>query len=351
MKNILVLLLLFFASGIFALNKSFPIVDQADYSLHVEALQIEKIVCWKGTELGWHLPDPNGAGTLKAVSGTLEGSSLYHAFPFKSSTQKHSELDSLEINLLERMDVYDIVVYGGTSGGVIAAVQAARMGKTVALIEPGLHLGGLTSGGLGFVDVGKPETIGGLAREYFHRVWKYYQDDTAWKWEKKHEMPGQHAPLAPQDETMWIVEPSLAERLFDQMATEANVDDRAQRAAKSREWRDKRRTENRQHYHGIRPRFSSQDVYRRNLRRRSDGRIRCIVFRWTRTQQPVQRNAQRDHADADTRQFAGHRPLSNQGKSEERTVAPHSSRLGRKDWRWRPRCTSLHLPDVPHTDY
>lgn len=126
-------------------------------------------------------------------------------------------------NPKEKTEDYDIVVYGGTSGGVIAAIQAARMGKTVVLIEPGQHLGGLTSGGLGWVDVGDPETIGGLAREYFHRVWKHYQDDASWKWEKRHKMQGQHAPLAPEDETMWIVEPSVAERLFDQMATEANV--------------------------------------------------------------------------------------------------------------------------------
>ncbi len=68
-------------------------------------------------------------------------------------------------------ETYDIVVYGGNSGGVMAAVQAARMGKTIALIEPGKHLGGMTSGGLGFVDVGDPKTIGGLGREYFHKVW------------------------------------------------------------------------------------------------------------------------------------------------------------------------------------
>lgn len=150
-------------------------------------------------------------------------SRIADAYPFKSSTQNPNKLDSPETNTEAKMEVYDIVVYGGTCGGVMAAVQSVRMGKTVALIEPGLHLGGLTSGGLGWVDVGNPETIGGLAREYFHRVWEHYQEDAAWKWEKKHEMPGQHAPLAPQDETMWIVEPSIAERLFDQMATEANV--------------------------------------------------------------------------------------------------------------------------------
>ncbi|MBC9929127.1 FAD-dependent oxidoreductase [Chitinophaga qingshengii] len=120
-------------------------------------------------------------------------------------------------------DDYDIVVYGGTSGGVMAAIQAARMGKKVALIEPGKHLGGLTSGGLGWVDVGDPHTIGGLSREYFHRVWQHYQADKAWKWEQKHPMAEQHPPLAPDDQTMWIVEPSVAEHLFDQMAAEAKV--------------------------------------------------------------------------------------------------------------------------------
>lgn len=120
-------------------------------------------------------------------------------------------------------ETYDIVVYGGNSGGVAAAVQAARMGKTVALIEPGKHLGGLTSGGLGWVDVGNPQTIGGLAREYFHKVWEHYQGEAAWKWEKKRKMGAQHAALPGDDQTMWIVEPSVAERLFDQMATEAKV--------------------------------------------------------------------------------------------------------------------------------
>lgn len=121
------------------------------------------------------------------------------------------------------MEVYDVAVYGGNSGGVTAAVQAARMGKTVILIEPGKHLGGMTSGGLGWVDVGDPRTIGGLAREYFHWVWEHYQDDTAWKWEKKHSMPGQHPPLAADEQTLWILEPSVAERLFDRMAIDAGV--------------------------------------------------------------------------------------------------------------------------------
>lgn len=129
----------------------------------------------------------------------------------------------LSVSSARSAETYDIVVYGGNSGGVMAAVQAARMGKTVALIEPGKHLGGMTSGGLGFVDVGDPKTIGGLGREYFHKVWEHYQDDANWTWEKKRKMPGQHAPLPDDDQTMWIVEPSVAERIFDRMAADAKV--------------------------------------------------------------------------------------------------------------------------------
>ncbi len=61
----------------------------------------------------------------------------------------------------------DICIYGATSGGVIAAVQAARMGKQVILLEPGRHLGGMTSGGLGWVDHGVIGSVGGLARDFF----------------------------------------------------------------------------------------------------------------------------------------------------------------------------------------
>ena len=72
---------------------------------------------------------------------------------------------------------YDVVVYGGTSGGVIAAVQAARMGKRVVLIEPGKHLGGMTSGGLGATDIGNQAAIGGLRASSTGASCKHYEDD------------------------------------------------------------------------------------------------------------------------------------------------------------------------------
>ncbi len=85
---------------------------------------------------------------------------------------------------------YDLVVYGGTSGGIAAAVQAARLGKSVILIEPGKHLGGLTSGGLGATDIGNKAAIGGIRREFYQRIRKHYADDANWKHEKRADFKG-----------------------------------------------------------------------------------------------------------------------------------------------------------------
>ena len=68
---------------------------------------------------------------------------------------------------------FDVVVYGGTAGGAIAAVSASREGLKTALLEPGTHIGGMVSGGLGWTDYGKKEVIGGAALEFYFRVGKY----------------------------------------------------------------------------------------------------------------------------------------------------------------------------------
>jgi len=97
----------------------------------------------------------------------------------------------------------DILIYGGTSGGVVAAVQAAKLGKRVVLLEPGAHLGGMSSGGLGWTDfggkTGKAE-IGGLAREFYRRVGQHYG--------------------RPEEFTL---EPHVAEQVFDDWVKEAGV--------------------------------------------------------------------------------------------------------------------------------
>ncbi|HBL48280.1 MAG TPA: FAD-dependent oxidoreductase, partial [Planctomycetaceae bacterium] len=82
---------------------------------------------------------------------------------------------------------YDVVVYGGTSGGIAAAIQADRMGKSVLLIEPGTHLGGLSSGGLGATDIGNKAAIGGIAREFYGRLGDYYSQESSWEYQKQDE--------------------------------------------------------------------------------------------------------------------------------------------------------------------
>ena len=74
----------------------------------------------------------------------------------------------------------DVIIYGGTSAGVLAAVQVKRMGKTVMIVSPDTHLGGLSSSGLGWTDTGKKQVIGGIAREFYHRVWRHYQASNSW---------------------------------------------------------------------------------------------------------------------------------------------------------------------------
>src|SRR5688500_8350328 len=126
-------------------------------------------------------------------------------------------------SFVTRAAEFDVVVYGGTSAGVIAAVQAKKMGKSVVIVCPDKHLGGLSRGGLGFTDTGYKSVIGGLAREFYHRVWKHYQEPGAWKWQKREEYgnKGQGTPaIDGAQRTMWIFEPHVAERVFENFIKE-----------------------------------------------------------------------------------------------------------------------------------
>lgn len=125
-------------------------------------------------------------------------------------------------------DVYqaDIIIYGGTSAAVIAAVEAARSGKSAIIVSPDTHLGGLSSSGLGFTDTGNKEAIGGLSREFYHRVWLHYSDSAAWQWQKHSEYgnKGQGTPaMDGENRTMWIFEPHVAEQVFEDFIKEHNI--------------------------------------------------------------------------------------------------------------------------------
>ncbi|MCP4645080.1 MAG: FAD-dependent oxidoreductase [bacterium] len=120
----------------------------------------------------------------------------------------------------------DIVIYGGTSAAVASAVQAQRMGKSVVVVCPDTHLGGLSSGGLGWTDTGDKSVIGGVSREFYHRVWRHYDRPEAWKWQERSEYgnKGQGTPAMDGDErTMWIFEPHVAEQAFDDLIEEHGI--------------------------------------------------------------------------------------------------------------------------------
>lgn len=123
----------------------------------------------------------------------------------------------------------DVCVYGGTAGGVAAAVQAARMGKSVVLLEFGRHIGGMTSGGLGATDIGNKSAIGGIAREFYHRVARHYAAPAAWQFEepeayfKNRTGTTKLADLGTPEGTMWTFEPHVAEAILSDMLKEAKV--------------------------------------------------------------------------------------------------------------------------------
>ncbi len=122
---------------------------------------------------------------------------------------------------------FDLVIYGGTSAAVIAAVQAKKMGKSVIVVSPDKHLGGLSSGGLGFSDTGDKSVIGGLSRDFYHRVWLHYDRPEAWIQQKKSEYGGvgQGTPaIDGENRTMWIFEPHVAEQIFEEYVKEFKIE-------------------------------------------------------------------------------------------------------------------------------
>ena len=138
--------------------------------------------------------------------------------------------------LVAAAERYDVVVYGGSSGGVVAAVQAAQMKQRVALVCPEQHLGGLTSGGLGFTDSGHTRVIGGLAKAFYHRVWRQYQDASAWPWQDKASFGNRGQGTKAMDDeaqTMWTFEPHIAEAVFDDWVASAGV------TVRRNEWLDR----------------------------------------------------------------------------------------------------------------
>ena len=116
----------------------------------------------------------------------------------------------------------DIVVYSANSGGIAAAVQAKKMGKSVILLEPTRYIGGLTTSGLGYTDFARNDrrgsSVGGLSREFYQRV-EYYYDNA-----KTLDFPGVQADFAKNSDIRRAFEPHVAEAVFRKMLAEQGIE-------------------------------------------------------------------------------------------------------------------------------
>lgn len=117
---------------------------------------------------------------------------------------------------------YDVVIYGGTSAGISAAIQTSRMGKSVVLIEPTQRLGGLTTGGLGATDIGNKQAIGGISREFYQNIKKYYNNPDNWKWQNPQDY--QQNRNEDSNDAMWTFEPSAALSVYNKMMEPENIE-------------------------------------------------------------------------------------------------------------------------------
>ena len=190
--------------------------DRRNVSIHVSEDGGETWVFARSLEPGWSAYSDLAVtkeGTILCFYGRGEVAN----FAGDRMTVARFDLDWLLGQNRRRTMKADVCVYGGTSGGVVAAVQAARMGKKVIMLEPGRHLGGMTSGGLSAVDIGEPRSIGGIAREYFTRLVAKYGKRLNWGEGFKDRNGG------PKTGGAYSIEPHIAEEVFDEMADEAGV--------------------------------------------------------------------------------------------------------------------------------
>ncbi|MGV3531296.1 MAG: FAD-dependent oxidoreductase, partial [Chthoniobacteraceae bacterium] len=161
-----------------------------------------------------YIPDgvhPNAAGT-KAIVMPLLQEKLIGEIQFHTTTAEPTLLQA------------EVCVYGGTSGAITAALQAARAGRKVVLLTPDRRFGGLTTNGLGWTDIGSPSAIGGMAREFYRRIYYHYLDDSAWTRETRSAYISRSG-IDPDTSRrmMFTFEPKIALKHFEDMLAESDV--------------------------------------------------------------------------------------------------------------------------------
>jgi lysophospholipase L1-like esterase len=176
-----------------------------------------------------YVPDgahPNAAGSLAITWAALRDWLEKSRALTRQRTSFESLLQAANRSGENQLGEADICIYGGTSGGVIAAVQAARMGKSVILVSPTKHVGGMTTSGLGWTDLGSESILGGLSREFYHRLYVHYQKTNAWNWQSSGSFAnvGQNGPAFNHTTKLASVfEPRVAEAVYKQMLAEWSV--------------------------------------------------------------------------------------------------------------------------------
>ncbi|WP_242415625.1 FAD-dependent oxidoreductase [Sphingomonas panni] len=115
----------------------------------------------------------------------------------------------------------DIVIYGCTSAGVVAAIEARRLNRGVLLVCTGNYLGGMTTNGLGWSDTGNHRAIGGLALDFYRKVKRHYDNPAVWIHSKP---PKAGSENFADDGAMWMFEPKVAEKIFEDWVRDAGVD-------------------------------------------------------------------------------------------------------------------------------
>lgn len=123
-------------------------------------------------------------------------------------------------------DPYDLVIYGPTSAGIAAAVQAKRMDLEVIVVGPDRHLGGLSASGLGWTDSGTKAVIGGVALSFYKRIFASYDRPEAWTWQSRaaYGNRGQGTPaIDGEGRAMWVFEPQIAEQVFEDLVREHGI--------------------------------------------------------------------------------------------------------------------------------
>ncbi len=118
----------------------------------------------------------------------------------------------------------DVIVYGATSAGLASAIQVSRMGKSVLVLEPGSQIGGLTTGGLSWTDIGNKQVIGGIARDFYRRIKTKYDGPAAWAWEtREHYFAARRSANVGGEDAMWTFEPKVATQVYREMLSEHKI--------------------------------------------------------------------------------------------------------------------------------